>query len=146
MITAAHYDRHVEGAAKEIAAAKWTVKVKQYGGTIARSGPDAGKRTPVHKYEINVLSYKQMDSLAEWVETACDEWTNGHGQTPSDEVESYANDVAREVLVQMGYDVAPDADYDWVCEHLGSNAETIYVDAAQAITDCVWEDYVRYER
>jgi hypothetical protein len=129
------YQRHVEGAAKEIVAAKWSVKTKQYGGTIDLS---TGTRRPVHSYKINALSPKQMDSLAEWVETAIDDWDN--------EIEAYADDVAREVLIQMGYDVAPDAGYDWICDHLGTYAEGIYVDAYSVVTDCVYEGWVMNER
>ena len=106
-------DRYVDMAADKIMECKWRAKTTKRGYT-----------------------YLDADMLTvEYVGECVAEVTDWDGDWDRDAVEAYADRVALAVLKRHGYRVAADADYDWVVDNIGLNAEGIYSDAWNIVAE-----------
>lgn len=117
-------ERLAAGSAKIIAQAKWTEK--HHRSRYIKGG-----------YITVEMNPNALDDLA-WFTGEALSWD---GQVDHDALDEWSDTVALEVLKQQGYRVAADADYDWVATVLGGGAETLYVDAADAVRESV--DYIK---
>jgi len=117
-------ERLAAGSAKVIAEARWTEK--HHRSRYIKGG-----------YTTREMNPNALDDLAYYTGEALS-WD---GQVNHDALDEWSDTVALEVLKQQGYRVAADADYDWVATVLGENAETLYVDAAEAVRESV--DYIK---
>ena len=90
-----------------------------------------------HTYITREINPHALDDLA-WYTGEALSWD---GQIDHRALDEWSDRVALEVLKQQGYRVAADADYDWVATVLGGEAETLFVDAAEAVRESV--DYIK---
>lgn len=121
----------VDRCAKELAEGEWRTKKQTYSYKN-----NAGRRVKVSYYTAEP-TVKVLESISYWTGEAIS-WDGDVDQNALDE---YASAVALAVLKAQGYRVAADADYDWVCNVLGPNADNIYSDAYDAVTESV--DYIK---
>lgn len=117
-------ERLAAGSARVIAGAKWTEK--HHRSRYVKGG-----------YITREMNPNALDDLA-WYTGEALSWD---GKVDHEALEEWGDTVALEVLKQQGYRVAADADYDWVATVLGGNAETLFVDAAEAVRESV--DYIK---
>lgn len=120
-------ERYVEMGANTMMDCKWRTKKNTRRRTVLSNGYTMSART----YYTTHADFRTLDYLLE----LASEITDFDGDWNDDALEEYADRVALETLKRMGYRVAADADYDWVCSNLGANAEKIYHDIWNAVAE-----------
>lgn len=123
----------VDGSVKDLLNAKWSVKENRWPRRVLSDGTVF----PARVYYTTEANIGTLESLAYWTAEAIG-WD---GKVNEAALDNWSSKVALALLKAQGYRVAADADYDWVCNVLGKDAENIYCDAYDAVTESV--DYIK---